>query len=1172
MASHTYDVAEIPPPRSHKPKRTNRVLGDYTLSKTLGAGSMGKVKLATHNITGEKLAVKILPRARINPAASSKEAAKEASKEVRTLREAGLSLLLHHPYICGMREMIVHPNHYYMVFEYVNGGQLLDFIIAHGRLRETVARKFARQIASALDYCHRNNVVHRDLKIENILISQTGNIKIIDFGLSNLYNPAAHLSTFCGSLYFAAPELLNAKVYTGPEVDVWSFGVVLYTLVCGKVPFEDESMPALHAKIKRGLVEYPVWLSPECKHLLSRMLVTNPLRRALLSEIMAHPWMVRGFPAPPAAHLPTRTPLRPKDIDPRVVAHMAGFDFGADVEEVSAKLHAVLASEEYALAALAWEHRRNGHSTPLDIPLSPSPSPPLTTPASPTTEKQRRRFSGLDFYKRIFTAPSSPSSPSSSSPSAANPPAPPAPRDPTGGFHPLVSMYFLAREKMEREQVWGVGGFASSQVSLVAAKAEADKTAEAEARAGHDREETAVEVGGAEPTKANDKEDAVEHVEAVEEAKPVVGSPVVAPVEAEPSKPLPPPPVYVSGNGVVDGAATVKSTDDAPSVPSEKTLAANANGTSSTPWPTETSNLSVVTPAATTTPTAADPQPQPVAAKEKLDVTAPPKEPKETDKEPKEKEKVENEHEEHAAPEPEPTKRGRRERGQTFNGGTLLRRFGSIFIGARDKSPGAHAGTGAGTQRGRSSKRMSILATGMVPLPPKVTDEEGRLVEKDEGADKEGKVQVHAGEKEKEKEKDAPAPVPATADTPTPTPIPAPTPTATPPAPSTPSTPSTPSPAERAFGSLRRRATTILDPAARATRHERRSSTGAAFFAASGASGGAGGTVGRVRRSSMMGSETATMSKAERLRLPSDVREQPEELSDEGARDGHADGEKENEHDGRYEREQKPVFLKGLLSVATTSTKPPPVIKADIRRVLDRMQVRYWPNKSGFDCIHLPSINVSSLEPTPSIRDRVSHDLQAQAFPSSGETAVAAPPPNGLTKRVSRLSFSVRRMKSQERGKAALRDAERPLSAIVMPPTPNGATHQPLVVPRDADTPAPSFDITPAETAAGSPNPNAPPSSFKRPSTVSVNSKLRSVSADLASPMSTSYGGGYGSSGEMDRVTFESMAHNALSVRFEINIVKVPWLPLHGIQFRRAGGDGWQYQMLARRVLTELKL
>jgi len=170
---------------------------------------------------------------------------------------------------------------------------MLDYIISHGRLRERSARKFARQIGSALEYCHANSIVHRgkshtythptsslstllyedladyrlyhgvgaDLKIENILISKTGNIKIIDFGLSNLYSPLSHLSTFCGSLYFAAPELLNAKPYTGPEVDVWSFGIVLYVLVCGKVPFDDQSMPALHAKIKRGQVEYPSWLS-----------------------------------------------------------------------------------------------------------------------------------------------------------------------------------------------------------------------------------------------------------------------------------------------------------------------------------------------------------------------------------------------------------------------------------------------------------------------------------------------------------------------------------------------------------------------------------------------------------------------------------------------------------------------------------------------------------------------------------------------------------------------------------------------------------------------------------------------------------------------------------------------------------------------------------------------
>jgi serine/threonine protein kinase len=148
-----------------------------------------------------------------------------------------------------------------MLFEYVNGGQMLDYIISHGKLKEKQARKFSRQIASALDYCHRNSIVHRDLKIENILISKTGDIKIIDFGLSNLFAPRGHLKTFCGSLYFAAPELLQARAYTGPEVDVWSFGIVLYVLVCGKVPFDDQSMPALHAKIKKGIVDYPSWLS-----------------------------------------------------------------------------------------------------------------------------------------------------------------------------------------------------------------------------------------------------------------------------------------------------------------------------------------------------------------------------------------------------------------------------------------------------------------------------------------------------------------------------------------------------------------------------------------------------------------------------------------------------------------------------------------------------------------------------------------------------------------------------------------------------------------------------------------------------------------------------------------------------------------------------------------------
>jgi serine/threonine protein kinase KIN1/2 len=220
------------------------------------------VKLAKNTETGEQVAVKIVPRQSTEDHRTPAERERaEHSKEIRTAREAAIVSLVNHPYICGMRDVYRTNYHWYMLFEYVNGGQMLDYIISHGRLKEKNARKFARQIASALDYCHKNSIVHRDLKIENILISKTGDIKIIDFGLSNLFSPRDHLKTFCGSLYFAAPELLQARQYTGPEVDIWSFGVVLYVLVCGKVPFDDQSMPQLHAKIKKGHAEYPPWLS-----------------------------------------------------------------------------------------------------------------------------------------------------------------------------------------------------------------------------------------------------------------------------------------------------------------------------------------------------------------------------------------------------------------------------------------------------------------------------------------------------------------------------------------------------------------------------------------------------------------------------------------------------------------------------------------------------------------------------------------------------------------------------------------------------------------------------------------------------------------------------------------------------------------------------------------------
>jgi serine/threonine protein kinase len=390
-------------------KRRN--LGDWDLEKTIGAGSMGKVKLARHYITGEQCAVKIIPRMRQRDGskenlAEQKKREHDESKEIRTIREAAISTLLSHPYICGMREMMIMSHHYYMLFEYVDGGQMLDYIISHGKLKEKGARKFARQIASALDYCHANSIAHRDLKIENILISKEGDIKIIDFGLSNLYSPRSQLSTFCGSLYFAAPELLNAKPYTGPEVDIWSFGIVLYVLVCGKVPFDDQNMPALHAKIKRGLVEYPSWLSPECRHLLSRMLVTDPKQRAKMDEVMQHQWMLKGYDAPLGNFSLPREPLS-LPLDQEVIRGMTGFDFG-EPAKIEKALTDVLISEDYLNAVNDYLQHAGKQTEALKI-------------------------------------------------------------DPIRAYHPLISIYFLVREKQARDKQGRTQPFANKTSTAIPA-------------------------------------------------------------------------------------------------------------------------------------------------------------------------------------------------------------------------------------------------------------------------------------------------------------------------------------------------------------------------------------------------------------------------------------------------------------------------------------------------------------------------------------------------------------------------------------------------------------------------------------------------------------------------------------------------------------------------------
>ncbi|KAJ7773666.1 hypothetical protein DFH07DRAFT_990228 [Mycena maculata] len=1174
-------------PSSSTTKRSNRILGNYTLSKTLGAGSMGKVKLATHNITGEKLAVKILPR-------TMSTAPKDVSKETRTLREAALSLLLHHPYICGMREMIVHQHHYYMVFEYVNGGQMLDYIISHGRLRERVARKFARQIASALDYCHQNNVVHRDLKIENILISQTGNIKIIDFGLSNLYDPVGHLSTFCGSLYFAAPELLNAKVYTGPEVDVWSFGVVLYVLVCGKVPFDDQSMPALHAKIKRGLVEYPAWLSAECKHILSRMLVTNPALRAPLHEILAHPWMLRGFPALISPHLVRREPLRPQDIDPQVIHSMTGFEFGDD-EEISAKLLAILESDAYIRAVRAFERRRGGPlSASTSLPDGPaweplangpasasslSVSSSVGTPASPRDKK--RRFSGFDFYRRkLFASPSPPPQvPSAPAPTASQSALSlglaPEDRDPTRGFHPLVSMYFLAREKMERERVYGAGVFASSQVSL-------EPVAQPSSSSRPEKEKDVHENGNGKAEKAKSGK--------ADYNMPLPRLPVPATshysgLSYDADAPAPQAANgQVNGNGSgaphVNGAAVPPSPSPTAMSFHPQPRARDAGvgvaipPPSPGPVPHERETREVGR-AGTLAPIRAPPasthrrshslSQRPTVLRgwggmfggERVEEEGPrtagpeiggfAERERQRDREREREREKEMDREEKLEREREKEKEHGREHDHgsisLAGGATLVRKFGSLLVGS-----GRHGDDSTGSGRRTPSKRATIL--GGLTLSPRASRDEGHRASRDEGPRDE------KGAENGQQEVTVAAP---------------------------PAAKGVAHSHSQPFGNVHRRAATVLDPAGRTSRHERRSSTGAAMLG----SLQSGGTMGRHRRPST-GQNGSARPKADRLfskteeERESEVMERPDE---EDATDGEGEGEGPHgpedfrSEDERHtsEKDFKPVFLKGLFSVATTSTKPPPVIKADIRRVLDRMQVQYRENKGGFECIHLPSIDISSVEQPTTPRHRGHHQQTSSA---SGEPQPPMSPAHrpSLVKKVSKLSFGIRRDKSRDRDLSGDRERERearPSGGTTLTATPSSGSSS-------------FFNVSAHHPVVAEPNPMVAPNGTTEPhsldvditppsrtaSPASIKSKvLPPIPRDFAaSPVPPSPSPTPLPTGEVDREVFESMGNNTLSVRFEINIVKVPWLPLHGIQFRRAGGDGWQYQMLARRVLTELKL
>lgn len=259
-------------------------IGKYQVIRTLGEGSFGKVKLAYHLTTGQKVALKIINR---------KTLAK-SDMQGRIEREISYLRLLRHPHIIKLYDVIKSKDEIIMVIEYAKN-ELFDYIVQKGKMPENEGRRFFQQIISAVEYCHRHKIVHRDLKPENLLLDDNLNVKIADFGLSNFMSDGNFLKTSCGSPNYAAPEVISGKLYAGPEVDVWSCGVILYVMLCGRLPFDDEFIPALFKKISNGVYTIPNYLSPGAKNLLTRMLVVNPLNRITIHEIMQDPWFTTNI-------------------------------------------------------------------------------------------------------------------------------------------------------------------------------------------------------------------------------------------------------------------------------------------------------------------------------------------------------------------------------------------------------------------------------------------------------------------------------------------------------------------------------------------------------------------------------------------------------------------------------------------------------------------------------------------------------------------------------------------------------------------------------------------------------------------------------------------------------------------------------------------------------------
>ncbi|XP_063047053.1 serine/threonine-protein kinase BRSK1 [Engraulis encrasicolus] len=364
-------------------------VGPYRLEKTLGKGQTGLVKLGVHCITGQKVAIKIVNREKLSE-----------SVLMKVEREIAILKLIEHPHVLKLHDVYENNKYLYLVLEHVSGGELFDYLVKKGRLTPKEARKFFRQIISALDFCHSHSICHRDLKPENLLLDEKNNIRIADFGMASLQVGDSLLETSCGSPHYACPEVIRGEKYDGRRADVWSCGVILFALLVGALPFDHDNLRQLLEKVKSGVFHMPHFIPPDCQGLLKGMIEVDPEKRLTLEAIQKHAWYQGGRnepcpEQPPPRRVCVRRIVSLTELDPDVLESMHSLGCFRDRTKLARDLQCEEINQEKMIYYLLLDRKERYPSyEDEDLPPRNDVDPPRKRVDSPMMTRHGRLSAG----------------------------------------------------------------------------------------------------------------------------------------------------------------------------------------------------------------------------------------------------------------------------------------------------------------------------------------------------------------------------------------------------------------------------------------------------------------------------------------------------------------------------------------------------------------------------------------------------------------------------------------------------------------------------------------------------------------------------------------------------------------------------------------------------------